>query len=101
MEKARGNRVIRTLVDVSNRETRRLETCSTAERRRRASIRAFPRRPWERAVAGREICAQMIKYGEMPGNLRHSAAGSAEQVWRDGGTKVPPTCCATSRLETC
>src|SRR5437016_2947783 len=28
------------------------ETCSTTGRRRGASIRAIPRRPWERGVAG-------------------------------------------------
>src|SRR5882724_7894858 len=45
------------------------KTCSTNARRRGASIEPFPRRTWERGFAGAEICAQMIKYGEMPGKL--------------------------------
>src|SRR5436309_2364169 len=44
-------------------------TCSTTEGRGMSGS-AFPRRPWERPARGREICAQMIKYGGSSGKSR-------------------------------
>ena len=53
-----------------------------------ARLEVLPRRPWERAVGGRKICAQMSKYGEMPGNLSDSVDCRGEQVRTKLGTGV-------------